>query len=107
NRHGGDPGGVAQTAQRLAESRLALTEIGAEAHVGAHEIHPRQSPGPLLRWFSVRKALGVIVILAVALTAVGSTGAARLHERAALPRPEVALERALAVFRPHLADPAY
>jgi hypothetical protein len=55
----------------------------------------------------VRKALGVIVILAVALTAVGSTGAARLHERAALPRPEVALEQALAVFRPHLADPAY
>ena len=55
----------------------------------------------------MRKALGVIVILAVALTAVGSTGAARLHERAALPRPEVALERALAVFRPHLADPAY
>jgi len=55
----------------------------------------------------VRKAAGVIFIFAVALTAVGSASAEGEHGRAALPRPEVALERALAIFRPHLADPAH
>ena len=55
----------------------------------------------------MHKAVGVFVIFAVALTAVGSAGAERQHGRAALPRPEVALERALAIFRPHLADPAF
>jgi hypothetical protein len=56
---------------------------------------------------AVRKAAGVVVIFAVALTAVGSAIAGRQHGRAALPQPEVALERALAIFRPQLADPAY
>ena len=41
------------------------------------------------------------------MTAVGSASAGSAHGRAALPRPEVALERALAIFRPHLADPSY
>ncbi len=55
----------------------------------------------------MRKLAGVILVFAVALTAVGSASAGSAHGRAALPRPEVALQRALAVFRPHLADPSY
>ena len=35
NRHDGDPVELAQTRQRLAESRLALAEVGPEADVGA------------------------------------------------------------------------
>jgi hypothetical protein len=56
---------------------------------------------------AVRNAAGVVVIFAVALTAVGSASAEPPHGRAALPRPQVALERALAIFRPHLADASY
>jgi hypothetical protein len=55
----------------------------------------------------VRKALGVVVVVVVALSAVETAGAQGAHGRAALPKPEVALQRALAVFRPHLADPSY
>jgi hypothetical protein len=55
----------------------------------------------------VRKALGVIVVVLVALSTVGTASAQSGHGRAALPRPEVALQQALAVFRPHLADPSY
>lgn len=38
---------------------------------------------------------------------MGSASAQSGHGRNALPRPEVALERALAIFQPHLADPSY
>lgn len=41
------------------------------------------------------------------LSAVGTAGAQGEHGRQALPKPEVALQQALAVFRPHLADPSY
>jgi hypothetical protein len=41
------------------------------------------------------------------LSAVGTAGAQSEHGRKALPKPEVALQRALAVFNPHLADPSY
>jgi hypothetical protein len=55
----------------------------------------------------VRKALGVILIVTFSLLAVGTAGAQNGHGRKALPKPEVALQQALAVFRPHLADPSY
>jgi hypothetical protein len=41
------------------------------------------------------------------LSAVGTAGAQSAHGRKALPKPEVALQRALAIFRPGLADPSY
>jgi hypothetical protein len=55
----------------------------------------------------VRKALGVILIVTFSLSAVGTAGAQNGHGRKALPKPELALQQALAVFRPHLADPSY
>jgi hypothetical protein len=41
------------------------------------------------------------------LPAAGTAGAQGSHGRAALPKPDVALQQALAIFRPHLADPSY
>ena len=56
----------------------------------------------------MRRATGVLLIAAIcALSGAALAGAAPKHERTALPRPEVALQRALAVFRPQLADPSY
>ncbi len=55
----------------------------------------------------MRKGLGVTAIFVAMLSAVGTAGAQGEHGRQALPKPEVALQQALAVFRPHLADPSY
>ncbi len=55
----------------------------------------------------MRKAVGVIVVFAALLSGVGTASAQSEHGRAALPTPEVALQRALAIFRPNLADPSY
>ena len=54
----------------------------------------------------MRRALGVTVVIAVLLSAVGTAQAAD-RERGALPPAEVALQRALAIFRPELAQPRY
>jgi hypothetical protein len=40
NRHDGDPVELVHTRQRLAERRLALAEVGAEANVRPHERSP-------------------------------------------------------------------
>jgi hypothetical protein len=51
---------------------------------------------------------GVLTLIVVAaLAAAGTAGAQGEHGRGGLPEPEVALQQALAVFRPHLADPSY
>jgi hypothetical protein len=55
----------------------------------------------------VRKGLGVTAIFVAMLSAVGTADAQGEHGRQALPKPELALQQALAVFRPHLADPSY
>jgi len=55
----------------------------------------------------VRRSGVLTLFVLAALTAVGTASGRGEHGRAALPKPEVALERALAVFRPQLADPSY
>ena len=48
NRHDGDAVVLAQTRQRLAESCLALAEVGAEADVGDHELTLEKDPSACL-----------------------------------------------------------
>ncbi|MEO8290520.1 MAG: MXAN_6640 family putative metalloprotease [Gaiellaceae bacterium] len=61
----------------------------------------------------MRRAFGVTFVIALTLTAVAGAQTAATaktaprHERAALPAAEVALQRALAIFRPALAQPRF
>jgi hypothetical protein len=70
----------------------------------------------MLRCFSVHKALGVIAVTAVALAVVAGSGAAverkpllpaQPQAMRGIPPANVALQRALAIFRPRLAEPAF
>ena len=51
--------------------------------------------------------LGVVALVLALMTAAGTASAQSGHGRSALPKPEVTLQKALAIFRPALADPDY
>lgn len=55
----------------------------------------------------MRRAVGVTIFISLLLLAAATAQAATSSERAALPPAEAALQRALAIFRPELAEPRY